>query len=176
MPKIDVSQIAGYETMSAEEKIAALEAFEYADLSGEVERYKNAVSKASADAADWKRKYNEKLTDEERKAQEAGQKDELIAELQRKIAISEHTAKYIALGYDATLAAETAEAMADGKLDIVFANQQKHLQAYESKVKADLIKGGSKPVGDGGGKKKYTMQELMQMKNENPGLDIKQYM
>lgn len=152
MPKIDVSQIAGYETMSAEEKIAALEGFEYADLSGEVERYKNAVSKASADAADWKRKYNEKLTDEERKAQEAGQKDELIAELQRKIAISEHTAKYIALGYDAALAAQTAEAMADGKLDIVFANQQKHLQAYEAKVKADLIKGTSKPTGEGGSK------------------------
>lgn len=174
--KIDVSTIDGYAEMTADEKVAALEGFEYADLSGEVERYKNAVSKANGEAADWKRKYNEKLTDEERKVQEAGQKDELIAQLQRKIAVSDNTAKYIGLGYSAELAAQTAEAMADGKLDVVFANQQKFLAEYEAKVKADLIRGTSKPTGEGGSGKKRTMGELMRMKNENPNLDIKQYM
>lgn len=176
MPKIDTSTIPGYAEMSAEQKLAALEAFEYSDLSGEVERYKNAVTKANGEAADWKRKYNEKLTDEERKDQEAGQKDEIIADLQRKLAIGEHTAKFIGLGYSPELAAETAEAMADGKLDVVFANQQKHLKEYEAKVKADLIKGGPKPTGEGGAGKKPTISELMKMKNENPSLDIKQYM
>lgn len=165
MPKIDTSTIHGYAEMSAEEKIAALEGFEYADLSGEVERYKNAVSKASADAADWKRKYNEKLTDEERKQQEAGQKDELIAQLQRRIAISDNTAKYLALGYDAALAAQTAEAMADGNLEVVFANQQKHLQAYEAKVKAELVKGTPKPTG-GGGIKTVTREDVRKMSPE----------
>ena len=175
MPKIDVSQITGYETMSPEEKVAALEGFEYADLSGEVERYKNAVTKANGDAAEWKRKYNEKLTAEERKQQEAGQKDELIAQLQRQIAVSENTAKYLSLGYSAELAQETAEAIADGKMDVVFANQQKHLQEYEAKVKADLIKGTSKPTGEGGSKpvtredvRKMSPSERLKFYNEHP--------
>lgn len=176
MPKIDTSTIQGYAEMSAEEKIAALEGFEYNDLAGEVERYKNAVSKANGEAAEWKRKYNEKLTDEERKAQEDAQKDETITSLRRQIAVSENTAKYLSLGYSADMAKETAEAIADGKMDVVFANQQKHLAEYKAKVKADLMKGTSNPVGSGGGKQKYTMAQLMQIKNENPNLDIKQYM
>lgn len=175
MPKIDTSTITGYADMTAEEKIAALEGFEYDDLSGEVNRYKNAVSKASADAADWKRKYNEKLTAEERKAQEDGQKDELIAQLQRQISVADNTAKYIALGYSADLAKETAEAIADGNTEAVFANQQRFLAEYEAKIKADLIKGTSKPTGEGGTKsltrddvRKMTPSERLRFYNEHP--------
>lgn len=40
MPKIDTTLIEGYESMNAEEKLAALEAFEYDDYSSEVQRYK----------------------------------------------------------------------------------------------------------------------------------------
>ena len=55
MAKIDVSKIEGYAEMTPEEKVAALEAHEYDDLSAEVEKYKNAASKANSEAADWRR-------------------------------------------------------------------------------------------------------------------------
>ena len=42
--KIDTGSIEGYAEMTAEQKLAALEAFEYEDNSSELERLKNAVS------------------------------------------------------------------------------------------------------------------------------------
>lgn len=58
MVKIDVSKIEGYAEMTAEQKLAVLESYEYNDYSGEVERYKNAASKANSEAAEWKKKHN----------------------------------------------------------------------------------------------------------------------
>ena len=47
MAKIDTSKIPGYADMSAEDKLKALEGFEYEDNAAEVERLKNANSKLS---------------------------------------------------------------------------------------------------------------------------------
>ena len=55
MAKIDTSKIEGYADMSAEDKLKALEAFEYEDNAAELERQKNALSKANSEAAEWKR-------------------------------------------------------------------------------------------------------------------------
>ena len=63
--KIDTSKITGYAEMSAEEKLAALEAFEIeAPKSGtdETEKLKAALSKANSEAAEWKRQFREKQT------------------------------------------------------------------------------------------------------------------
>lgn len=160
--KIDTTTIEGYAEMTPEQKIEALEAFEYADLSGEVERYKNAVTKASSDAAEWKRKYNEKLTDAEKRQQEENQKDELIADLQKQISINENVAKLVALGYSAELAQETAAAIADGNMDVVFANQKKLLEAKEAAVRADLLTGTGKPTGRGE-EKQMTKEDVRKM-------------
>ena len=47
MAKIDTTKIAGYSDMSAEEKLAALEAFEYEDSVPDLQRYKDAVTRAN---------------------------------------------------------------------------------------------------------------------------------
>ena len=104
MAKIDTTQIPGYAEMSAEDKLKALEAFEYDDNAAEVERLKGAVSKANSEAAGWKKKHNELLTEDERKKQEdadalANMKKELD-ELRKDKTISEYKAKLIAQGYD----------------------------------------------------------------------------
>lgn len=57
MAKIDTSKITGYAEMSAEDKLKALEAFEYEDNAAELEKQKAAVSKANSEAAEWKRKH-----------------------------------------------------------------------------------------------------------------------
>lgn len=154
MAKIDTSKIPGYAEMSAEDKLKALEAFEYDDNAAEMERLRGAVSKANSEAASWKKKHNELLTEDERKKQEdadalANMKKELD-ELRKDKTISEFKAKLIAQGYDEALASDTAQAMADGDTAKVFANQGKFLEDYAKKVKADAMKKTPKPpAGDG---------------------------
>ena len=69
MAKIDTSKIAGYAEMTPEQKLAALEGFEYEDNLAELEKQKNAVSKANSEAAEWKRKHNALLSEDEKKKQ-----------------------------------------------------------------------------------------------------------
>ncbi len=159
MPKIDTSTIEGYENMTAEEKLAALEGFEYedhSDLKDEVERQKAAVTKANKEAADAKRQLKEKLSQEEQEAQEKKEAEEKLAkenaELREKVAVSENTTRLLALGYSAELAADTAKAMFDGDNDKVFANQKKFMEEQEKKIKADLLDGTAKPPAGTGGK------------------------
>lgn len=150
MAKIDISSIGGYESMTAEDKIKALESFEYNDNSAELERYKSAVSKANSEAASWKKKHNELLSEDERKKQE---QSDNIAQMQKELdelregkKISEYKAKFIAQGYDETLAEDTAKAMATGNIEKVFANNQKFLDDYAKNVKADALKKTPRPA------------------------------
>lgn len=154
MAKIDTSKIPGYAEMSLDDKLKALEAFEYEDNAAELERLKGAVSKANSEAASWKKKHNELLTEDERKKQEdadalANMKKELD-ELRKDKTVSEYKAKLIAQGYEEALASDTAQAMVDGDTAKVFANQGKFLEDYAKKVKADELKKTPKPpAGDG---------------------------
>ena len=138
MAKIDTSRIAGYADMSLEDKLKALEAFEYNDNASELEKQKAAVSKANSEAAEWKRKHNAAAMQKE------------LNELRRDKTVSQYTAKFIAQGYDEKLAADTAKAMADGNTDKVFANQQVFLETYAKQVKASAMQGTPKPASGSG--------------------------
>lgn len=156
MAKIDTSKITGYAEMSAEDKLKALEAFEYEDNAAELEKQKAAVSKANSEAAEWKRKHNALLGEDEKKKQEQEEKfanmEKELSELREAKRVSEFKAKFIAQGYDEALAEDTAKALADGDSAKVFANQSKFLEEYAKKVKADAIKKTPKPgAGSGSG-------------------------
>lgn len=179
MPRIDTSKIEGYETMTAEQKLAALEAFEYEDNAEELARQKAAVTKANKEAAESKRLLQEKLTDEEKRAQSESEEKERIqqenTELKKKVAVSENTAQLISLGYSPELAAETASAMFDGDTAKVFANQKKFMEAQEKKMKAELLDNTPKPpAGDGKPDveafKKMNWTEKAQLKAQDPEL------
>lgn len=158
MAKIDTSLIEGYADMTPEQKLAALEAFEYEDNAAELEKQKNALSKANSEVAEWKRKHNAFLSEEEKKKQENADKlaqmEQELADLRKGKTVSEYKAKFVAQGYDEALAEETAQALADGDSAKVFANQSKFLEEYAKKVKADALKKTPKPTpgaGSGGG-------------------------
>lgn len=156
MAKIDTTKIEGYAEMSAEDKLKALEGFEYEDNAAELEKQKNALSKANSEAAEWKRKHNALLSEEEKKKQEDAEKltqmEQELADLRKGKTVSEYKAKFVAQGYDESLAEETAKALADGDSAKVFANQSKFLEEYAKKVKADAIKKTPKPgAGSGSG-------------------------
>lgn len=156
MAKIDTSKITGYAEMSAEDKLKALEAFEYEDNAAELEKQKAAVSKANSEAAEWKRKHNALLSEEDKKKQEQEDKfasmEKELSELREAKSASEYKAKLIGLGYAEDLATTTAKAMVAGDTMTVLANQQKFLDEFAKQVKADALKKTPKPApGAGGG-------------------------
>ena len=149
MAKIDVSKIEGFSEMTAEQKLAALAAYEIPapDYSGYVK--KDVYDKATSDLAEWKRKHNALLSEEDKKKQE--NEEELttlrkrVEEMEKEKLISGHKARFLALGYDETLADETAKAMANGETDKVFANQKKFLETHDKAYKAQLMGQTSTP-------------------------------
>ena len=185
MAKIDVGTIDGYETMTAEEKLLALENFEYDDHSAEIadlEKYKDAVTKANHDAAEYKKQLKA-LQDQQKtgnsKADDTIAKlQEQVAELTRQNTIASYTAQFTALGYDAELAQATAIATADGDVATVFENQRKFLEQHDKDTKANILKQTPKPGQGGTGKqapamtlekfRKLSMQERMAFANEFP--------
>lgn len=163
----DLLKDAYKDGMTVDEIKSALESIELpTDSSAEVEKLKNALSKSNSEAAEFKRQLKEKMTADEIKAKEDAEKQEKLQrdydELVKKVAVSDNKAKLLALGYDDTLATETAEAMANGELDKVFANQKKHLDAMEKKVRSEILKDTPKP-GGGNGDKTITKEDFAKM-------------
>ena len=164
--KISTEKIEGYKDMTLEQKLAALENLEVdePDYSGYVA--KGVFDKTASELADTKKQLRERMSAEEVKAKEDAEKyEEIVKErdaLLREKTIATHKAKYLSLGYDEKLANETAEAMANGEIDKVFANQKKHLEAVEKKIRADVLKETPKPEG-GNGSDTMTKEKFSKM-------------
>lgn len=140
--KIDTSKIENFESMTAEEKVQALQDFDFE--TEDVEKLKNAVSKANSECASWKKKYNETLSTETQKQQAKEEETEKlkneVATLQKQIAVSSAKAKYLSLGYSEELAKESATNLIDGNFEKVFDLQNKFVVAKEKALKAELLK------------------------------------
>ena len=163
----DLLKDAYKEGMSVEDIEKALEGIELpTDNSAEIDRLKNALNKSNSEAADYKKQLREKMSAEEKKAKDDAEKiEELIKErdaLLREKTIAGHKANYLALGYDEKLAIDTAEAMVNGELDKVFANQKKHIESVEKKIRADVLKDTPKPEG-GNGSETITKEKFSKM-------------
>lgn len=166
MAKIDVTKIEGYENMTPEQQVAALLAFEYDDGASEIERYKNAATKANSEAAEWKKKHNALLSDDEKNKQASeermAQMQEELDKLRRKELVGGFVAQLVSQGYEAKLAQETAEAMADGDMAKVIANQTKFLATHDNALKAEILKGTPTPPA-GGQNETMTLEKLRAM-------------
>lgn len=153
--KIETNKIEGYAQMTPEQKLEALESYEFTvDYSDWVK--KAQFDKVASDLAKAKRFNEEKMTEDERKEAERLQKEQDLmsknAELTRKLAIYEFKAKYLAMGFEEALAEETATAQADGDMNKVLANYQVNLEnARKQKEKEALENMGSPAKGTQGG-------------------------
>lgn len=149
MAKIDVSKIEGYADMTSEQKLTMLEAYEISDpdYSGYVK--KETFDKTASELAEIKRKHNAMLSEEEQKKQATEEElknlRQQVADMGKRELISSHKAKFLAMGYDEALATATAEAMANGETDKVFANQKKFLETHDKSIKAELLGKTPKP-------------------------------
>lgn len=134
-------QIENYESMTPEEKVAALEAYE-PDMSGFVSKV--VADKHASEAAEYKKKLRERMTEEEAKAaKEAERYAEAVARAEKAehaLAVNTYAKAYLAMGYDEKLAEATAEAMAKGDTETVFKNQKIHQDNREKALKAEMLK------------------------------------
>lgn len=162
--KIDVSGIENYDSMSAEEKVAALEAFEYDDASS----YKAAVDRATHEAAEYKKQLKAFQDQQKSGSDELKTLQDQIAELKREKLISDLTAQYSAMGYEAELAKATAAAYADGDTATVFANQKAFNDAREKALKAEILKQTPRPGRGGTGEPGSGMTKATIMAIKDP--------
>lgn len=176
MAKIDISKIEGYETMTVEEKLAALEAYE-PDMSGFVK--KELLEKANSEAAGYKKQLRERMTEEEAaKAKAAEDMANVMAELDRyraKDAINEYTVQFLGIGYDEKLAKSTAEALHKGDMATMFKNHAVFVTERDKAMKAELLKSTPTPPAGDGDKgitkekfQKMTLAEKQKFFAENP--------
>lgn len=107
-------------------------------LQAALEKQKKATDNASSDAANWKKKFQSTLTEaqqaEEARKEAEAEKDRRIAELERKETLSTYSNRALSLGYDADLAAQTAEAMANGDMSAVFDSIDQLIQKVRTKT------------------------------------------
>jgi hypothetical protein len=171
--KIDIEN---YESMTPEEKLAALEA----NFSS-VAQHKATADRAASEAAEYKKKLRERMTEDEAKAaKEAEERAALMArveQLEHEKNVSTYTAAYTAMGYDSKLAAATAEAMANGDTETVLKNQKLHLENREKALRTELLKQTPPPAGGAEGasitKQAFdamSYRERVDLFDENPEL------
>lgn len=166
MPTIPTEKIEGYDSMTADQKVEALQNYQFEDHTAEVQRLQNAVTKANGEAAEWKRKHSALLTEEERAKQEREEQAKAIlernVELEKELSRLKHKAQYVSLGYPEDLADSTAQAMVDGDITTVFKNQKAFLEAHDKDLKKQLLEGTPKPPA-GTGSTEMTKEKLFSM-------------
>lgn len=164
--------IEGYDEMSAEEKLKALEELDAPeDNSDSVEeKYKKLISKANAEAKRYKdernkaiEELNSKLSEQEiAQRREEEELENLKAQYEEAIkenSISKKFNHYKALGYSDELAKSTAEAFVNGDYETVEANQIKAHEEFEKSIRADVTKNNPKPNQNGSGSKSAVSKE-----------------
>lgn len=119
------------------------------DNSKEIERMKNAVSKANSEAADFKRQLRDataSATEKDTAWQDKYQDlEKRFASLERERNIGNHKNRFLELGYEGSLAESTATAMVDGDLETVFRNQKTFLEAHDKQVLQDTLRQTPRP-------------------------------
>lgn len=147
MATIDTSKIENYANMTAEEKVAALEAyaFEVPEPSADanVENLKRQISRANGEAASWKQKFHERLSEQEKaEASRNEELENLKAELSLFKAndrINTYKAKLLEIGYDPESANSLARSLPEGVEDSFWEVQKTFLANNAQKIQKDLL-------------------------------------
>lgn len=161
------------DTKGLEARIKALEA--------ENGKLRQANTNASADASEWKKKYQSKLSDEEKAKQEqesataAMQKE--LEDLRNERNIAKYTGALVAndIGMDAETAKAVAEALNAGETDKVFDGIRRFINAHDKALREDALR-NNKTLPGGSSTKTVTQEEFNKMsymemlnfKNEHP--------
>ena len=136
--------IEGYDQMTPEQKVEAMEAF-VQDYDPVKNGYvaKAAFDKASHEASQYKKQV--------KSTAEAGEQTindlkSQIQQLQKDRAVDKAAARYVGLGYDAESAGKAAEALLNGDTDTLFELQSQFNQNLLKNAQAKAVQGMKKPA------------------------------
>lgn len=122
---------------------------ELARLKEENGKLKNAQSNASADASKYKKALQERMSEQERAANETKELIEQLkaenAQMKRSQTLAEYTSGYMGLGFDAILAKKAAEATADGDFSGMTTALKDFLTAHDKALQADALRSTPRP-------------------------------
>lgn len=173
--KIDLSTIEGFEEMSPEDKIRTLLEMEFPDsseidkLKADNQKQKDLITKYTGEISSLKKAQNASLSEADRKTKE---QEETLATLQekynellKKSTIGNYANKLIALGYDETMALESANALVDGDMERFFDNSAKFKANLEKQFRAEVVKSTPKPDSKGGVAAPKSKEDIMKIKD-----------
>lgn len=107
-------------------------------INDEIEKLKAALTKASADAAEWKRQFRQTQTDAQRAEAERAEQEQAMREeletLRKEKAVTDYTNKALEVGFDTETAAQAANAMADGDMNAVFDALKAFVEATKTRL------------------------------------------
>jgi len=126
-----------------DEELEKLLTEKFNSLNGEVKKHKDLLSTRNSEIAEYKRKEQEKLSDDEKRELQIKDMEKELANLKRKDSINTKINDLLSLGYDKETAKKYAEAEIDGKSTIEF--QRQFLQSQLEAQKQELLKGAPTP-------------------------------
>lgn len=137
------------EGMTLDEISTALEGI-HAKREAENTKLKNQLQKANSEASGYKKQLREKMSEAEQaetdRQSEFERLSNELAELKRDKAISDYTAQFTAIGYDAKSALENATAVVNGEFAKVIQSQTVWMEAQKKAIEKNLMASTPKGV------------------------------
>lgn len=174
--KIDTAKIENFDSLTPEQKVEALLNLEIEEAKPDYTGYvkKELFDKTASEVAKLKKEAFDRLDEEAKKKAIADEELNNLrarnAELEKDAKVARFKASCLANGYSDELAQKTAEALADGDMDTVFANQQKFLSEHDKKVKADML-GNTPTPPAGSGTTGRTAEDIMKIADDNERIE-----
>ncbi len=123
---------------------------------------KTQLDKVMSEAAGYKKQLQEHLTAEEKQAQEKAEAEaaqkEHYAQIERENTVLKGERRYLAMGFSAELAHDTAEALADGNQEKIEQNFTKWQEEHDKQMRAALMKQMPQPQSGNQGDVDYNAQ------------------
>ena len=128
----------------AEEEVVLTPDEELAKLRVEMAKIKKAQEKAASEAADYKRKYNSTLSEQEKqkiaKAEQEAETQTKLADAEKKLKIIDIQNTFMDLGYSKDKAQEAAVAQFEGDYDTLVKLQKEFLATTVKQKEAEWLK------------------------------------
>ena len=129
-------------------------------------KLKNAQSNASADASKYKKQLQERMTEQERAANETKELIERLkqenAQMKRNQTLAEQTSGFMGVGFDADLAKKAAEAHVDGDFSSMINALRDFITQHDKNIRADELRNTPRP-GAGGTTQTVTKEQFDKM-------------
>ena len=176
MAGIDTSKIEGYDAMTAEEKVAALESYSFADpdYSGYVK--KEVFDKTASELSQTKKDLKARMSEDEVKKIETEnllkQYKEEAENLRKEKAIATNKAELLGIGYTDELATATAKAMVEGDVATVIKNQAFVIENVKKVAKGEAMASTTPPAGKATDGTRTVTKEQFDKMNYNERVEL----